>query len=40
VQVPDYAPAGAELRQAILQAFRSRQIVIPLPQREVRMRAA
>ncbi|HJS37388.1 MAG TPA: mechanosensitive ion channel family protein [Burkholderiales bacterium] len=40
VHVPDYAPAGAELRQAILQAFRSRNIVIPFPQREVRMRTA
>jgi len=40
VNVPDYAPASAELRQAILQAFRSRNIVIPFPQREVRMRTA
>ena len=37
VNVPDYAPARAELQQALLQAFRSRHIVIPLPQREVRM---
>jgi small conductance mechanosensitive channel len=37
VHVPDYAPAGAELQQAILQTFRSRQIVIPPLQREVRM---
>jgi small conductance mechanosensitive channel len=40
VNVPDYAAASAEVRQAILQAFRSRSIVIPLPQREVRMRTA
>ena len=40
VNVPDYAPAGAEVSKAILEAFRSRHIVIPPPQREVRMRAA
>ena len=40
VSVPDYAPAGAELRQAILQTFRSRNIVIPPPRRDVRMIAA
>jgi small conductance mechanosensitive channel len=40
VNVPDYAPTSAEVQQAILQAFRSRNIVIPPPQREVRMRAA
>jgi small conductance mechanosensitive channel len=40
VNVPDYAPAGAEVSKAILEAFRSRNIVIPPPQREVRMLAA
>lgn len=40
VNVPDYAPAGAEVSKAILEAFRSRNIVIPPPQREVRMRSA
>ena len=40
VQVPDYAPATAEVNRAILEAFRSRNIVIPFPQREVRMKAA
>jgi small conductance mechanosensitive channel len=40
VSVPDYAPASAEVSKAILEAFRARDIVIPLPQREVRMLAA
>jgi small conductance mechanosensitive channel len=40
VNVPDFAPTGAELSKAILEAFRSRNIVIPFPQREVRMLAA
>jgi small conductance mechanosensitive channel len=37
VTVPDYVPAGSELNQAILETFRARGIVIPLPQRKVRM---
>src|SRR5262249_7139571 len=37
VQAGDYGPAGAEINQAILEAFRSRGIVIPAPQREVRV---
>jgi len=37
VQAPDYGPAGAEINQAILEAFRARDIVIPAPQREVRV---
>lgn len=37
VAVTDYVPATGEVNQAILEAFRSRNIVIPLPQREVRM---
>jgi small conductance mechanosensitive channel len=40
VSVTDYVPAGAELHQAILDAVRSRGIVVPVPQREVRMLAA
>jgi len=40
VNVPDFAPAGAEVSKAILEAFRNRDIVIPFPQREVRMLAA
>ena len=40
VNVPDFAPAGAEVSKAILESFRSRNIVIPFPQREVRMLAA
>jgi small conductance mechanosensitive channel len=37
VQAGDYGPAGAEINQAILEAFRARDIVIPAPQREVRV---
>jgi small conductance mechanosensitive channel len=37
VNVPDYVPATGEINQAILETFRSRNIVIPMPQREVRM---
>ena len=37
VQAGDYGPAGAEIIQAILEAFRARDIVIPAPQREVRV---
>jgi len=40
VNVPDYVSATAEINQAILETFRSRGIVIPMPQREVRMLAA
>lgn len=35
--VSDYAPAGGEVRQAILGAFRQRAISAPVPQREIRM---
>jgi small-conductance mechanosensitive channel len=35
--VPDFGVASGELHQAILDAFRARDIVIPVPQREVRM---
>jgi small-conductance mechanosensitive channel len=37
VNVPDYLPATAEVNQAILDSFRSRNIAFPVPQREVRM---
>ena len=37
VGVPDYSPAGAEINKAILETFRAREIVIPFPQREVRL---
>ncbi len=37
VQASDYAPAGGEINQAILEVFRARDIVIPAPQREVRV---
>jgi small conductance mechanosensitive channel len=40
VGVPDYVAAGAEINQAILESFRARNIMIPFPQREVRMLAA
>jgi small conductance mechanosensitive channel len=39
VSVPDYGVAGDELHQAILEAFRKRNIAIPFPQREIRMAA-
>ena len=37
VSVPDYGVAGGELHQAILEEFRRRGIVIPFPQRDIRM---
>jgi small-conductance mechanosensitive channel len=37
--VDDFVPAGAEINQAILERFRGAGIVIPFPQREVRMLA-
>jgi small conductance mechanosensitive channel len=37
VQAPDYGAAIGELNQAILEAFRARRIVIPFPQREIRV---
>jgi small conductance mechanosensitive channel len=37
VAAPDYGPAGGEINQAILETFRARDIVIPAPQREVRV---
>jgi small conductance mechanosensitive channel len=35
--INDFGPAGAEIRLAILEAFRSRKIEIPFPQREIRV---
>lgn len=37
VNVPDYLAAVNELNKAILETFRAQGVVIPLPQREVRM---
>jgi small conductance mechanosensitive channel len=37
VGVSDYGPAGAELHQAMLEEFRRRGIVIPFPQRDIRV---
>lgn len=37
VTVPNYVPAGSELNQAILETFRAQNIIIPVPQREVRI---
>lgn len=37
VNVPDYEAAISEVNQAVLETFRAHGIVIPLPQREVRM---
>jgi small conductance mechanosensitive channel len=37
VSVADYGPAGAEIYQSIIDAFRAAKIEIPFPQREVRM---
>jgi small conductance mechanosensitive channel len=37
VRVQDYGPAGGEINKSILEAFREHGIVIPYPQREVRL---
>jgi small conductance mechanosensitive channel len=37
VKVPDYGPATGEINRAILEVFRSRGVVMPVPQREIRM---
>lgn len=37
VPVQDYGPAGGEINKSILEAFREHGIVIPYPQREVRL---
>jgi small conductance mechanosensitive channel len=40
VAIQDYGVAGSEINKAILETFRNARIVIPFPQREVRMVAA
>jgi small conductance mechanosensitive channel len=37
VNVPDYMQVRGEVNKAVVEAFRSRNIVIPLPQQEVRL---
>jgi small conductance mechanosensitive channel len=37
VAVQDYGPAGGDINKSILEAFREHGIVIPYPQREVRL---
>jgi small conductance mechanosensitive channel len=37
VSAPDYGRATSDVNRALLEAFRGRGIVIPMPQREVRM---
>ena len=37
VKVPDYGAATGEINRAILEVFRNRGVVMPVPQREVRM---
>jgi small conductance mechanosensitive channel len=37
VSIQDYSAAGGEINQAILEAFRAANIVIPCPQREIRL---
>jgi small conductance mechanosensitive channel len=37
VQIVDYGPAMGEVNLAILEVFRSRSVVMPVPQHEVRM---
>ncbi len=37
VSVDDFGPANGEINKAVLEIFRARHIVIPFPQREVRM---
>ncbi len=39
VHVPDYLEATSEINRALLETFREKGIVIPMPQREVHMRA-
>lgn len=37
VKVPDYIQAGGEINKALVETFRDRNIVMPFPQREVRI---
>ena len=40
VNVADYVAATSEINKAVLETFREQRIVIPMPQREIRMLAA
>jgi len=40
VNVPDYAAAIGEINKTVLETFRARRIVMPFPQREIRMLGA
>ena len=40
VNAPDYGVATSEINTAVVETFRDRRIVIPMPQREVRMLAS
>ena len=40
VEVTDYVPAAGEINQAILEAFRARNIALAVPQREIRSAAS
>jgi small conductance mechanosensitive channel len=37
VNVPDFGPAAGEVNKSIVEEFRTRDISIPFPQREVRL---
>src|ERR1700761_6635777 len=37
VKVPDYGPATGEITRAILEVFRRHDVVMPVPQREIKM---
>jgi small conductance mechanosensitive channel len=37
VRVQDYGPASGEVTRAILEVFRNRGVIMPIPQREIRM---
>jgi small conductance mechanosensitive channel len=37
VHVQDYVPAAGEIRRAVLESLRSHGIVMPFPQREIRL---
>jgi small conductance mechanosensitive channel len=40
VNVRDYAAAAGEINKAIVETFRRREVIIPFPQREVRLLGA
>ncbi|MEI6422271.1 MAG: mechanosensitive ion channel family protein, partial [Lentisphaerota bacterium] len=35
--VTDFGPAGGEINKALVEAFRAKNIMIPFPQREIRL---